>query len=430
MGFAHVRSASLATATAVVLLVATPAGATAGRTAPGHLDPTFGTGGKVVLSLGKTGAFNAVLALPSGKLLAAGYLGNKVLLMRFSPTGHRDTSFGGGDGMVTTAFPGYSVGADFVGVTPTGRLLVGGGASLLSDPDQSGVALVRYMPNGALDTSFGGGDGRVRSDVNGGPDIFEAMTLGGGGRPVVALESGGQPFVPTVVRYTKSGSLDHTFSGDGKASLPSTGSPFIEAVAVLASGRVVVAGEAAPSADEDFVLYRLTDAGGLDSTFGSGGTRLTDFAGGSDVADALAVDSTGRIVAGGQADVGVPGEFAAARYTKAGNLDHTFSGDGKVTTALGPKYDRIFALAIAPSGKILAGGRTNTAGGDEQWGLVRYLAGGGLDTGFGTGGIAITNMIGPTGNGESIEGLAVEPGGRIVAAGYAGNHPALAGYAG
>ena len=430
MGLARVRSATLVTATAVALLVAAPVGAT-GRTAPGHLDPAFGTGGKVVLSLGGEAGFNRIVALSSGKLLAAGWLGNKILLMRFTATGHRDTAFGGGDGMVTTAFAGRAAWAEGLGITPTGRILVGGETDLLSDPDKSDVALVRYMPNGAIDSSFGGGDGRVISNVSGGPDTVEAVTIGPDGKAVALTESGGQPPVPMVARYTTSGSLDHTFSTDGKVVMPMTQNPFLEAVAVQADGKIVVAGQAVPgSTADDFVLYRLKVGGTPDTTFGTSGKVFTDFANDSDIADALAIDSSGRIVAAGAADAAGDEGFAVARYTPGGQLDSQFSGDGKVRTNLGPSFDRIFAVAITPGGKIVVGGRSNTAGDDERWALARYGGGGALDLGFGTGGKTFTNFVASTTSDEEVEGLTVEPGGRIVGAGFTGIHAALAGYAG
>src|SRR5204863_6555547 len=132
----------------------------------------------------------------------------------------------------------------------------------------------------------------------------------------------------------------------------------------------VAAGEATHNATSDFVLYRVKAGGGLDSNFGTGGTVFTDFGSDADVADALLVDSNGRIVAGGEAIVGGAFKFALARYKTSGDPDTTFSGDGRVTTNLGPGFDRIFALTFQ-GGRIVGGGRSDAASGDERWGLAR-----------------------------------------------------------
>jgi uncharacterized delta-60 repeat protein len=106
----------------------------------------------------------------------------------------------------------------------------------------------------------------------------------------------------------------------------------------------------------------------------------------------------GRIVVGGAVD----GDFALARLQADGELDPSFDGDGMLTTDIGGN-DGIAGLALA-GGKIIAGG----AGGPGV-ALARYLPSGGLDPGFGDGGIATA-----VASVASVGGLTEQPDGKLV----------------
>src|SRR6266508_4246568 len=109
--------------------------------------------------------------------------------------------------------------------------------------------------------------------------------------------------------------------------------------------------------------------------------------------------------------------FAVASAQAApGDLDTSFGTGGKVTTSFGSFYDEIDGLALQPDGKIVAGGYVETSSTDSDFGLARYNPNGSLDTSFGTGGKVTT----PFGTGyDWIGEVAIQPDGRIVAAGRA-----------
>ena len=90
--------------------------------------------------------------------------------------------------------------------------------------------------------------------------------------------------------------------------------------------------------------------GDLDVSFSGDGKQTTDF-GGSDLAAAVAVQADGKIVVAGTSD----GNFALARYGVDGALDPSFSGDGLVTTDLGGTDDGQ-GVAIQTDGKIVVAG--------------------------------------------------------------------------
>ena len=87
----------------------------------------------------------------------------------------------------------------------------------------------------------------------------------------------------------------------------------------------------------------------------------------------------GKIVAAGSADVsGI--DFAVVRYNADGSLDDTFSGDGKVTTAVGSGVDLAQSVAIQSDGKIVVAGYSDVGGGNYDFAVVRYNTDGSLDT--------------------------------------------------
>lgn len=156
--------------------------------------------------------------------------------------------------------------------------------------------------------------------------------------------------------------------------------------------------------------------GALDSSFGSGGIVTTTIASGGSIAHALAVQSNGRIVAGGETLVGSEDEFALARYNTDGSLDNTFGSGGKVTTAIG-SGSQIASLAIQSNGEIVAAGTSQDESSVNSFALARYTASGSLDTSFGTGGEVVTPISGG-GTGSS---MALQSDGKIVVAGASGS---------
>lgn len=145
------------------------------------------------------------------------------------------------------------------------------------------------------------------------------------------------------------GDLDPSFSADGRETTDlGPGPGQAQAVARQADGKIVTAGTSA----DDFALARYNPDGSLDTTFSDDGKLTTDF-GSRDEANAVAVQNDGKIVAAGNADES--NDFALARYNADGSLDTTFSGDGKVTTDFGSS-GAARAVSVQGDGKIVAAG--------------------------------------------------------------------------
>src|SRR4051812_29172950 len=167
----------------------------------------------------------------------------------------------------------------------------------------------------------------------------------------------------------------------GRAIADTGHSEIAQAIAVQSDGRIVVAGYS----DGDFLVLRYQPDGLPDTGFGAGGAVFTDF-GGGEVAEGIAIQADGRIVAAGFAisQAVLIQQFALARYRQDGTLDTAFDGDGKVTTQF-PHSSVGTALAVQSDGRIVVAGLAST--GSTSSPLVRFNADGSVDTAFGTAGV-------------------------------------------
>jgi uncharacterized delta-60 repeat protein len=317
---------------------------------------------------------------------------------------------------VTTDFAGGSDLAFGVALQPDGKIVAAGtatrGATIISD-----FALARYNPDGSLDATFGSA-GKVTTDFGGDSDRAQSVALQPDGK-IVAAGTTSTPGVSgadfALARYNPDGSLDATFGSAGKVTTDFGGGA--EAVALQPDGKIVAAGSASPGATifSDFALARYNPDGSLDATFGSGGKVTTHFASGTDQAFGVALQPNGKIVAAGTAHTGTSYNFALARYNPDGSLDATFGSGGKVTTEFTANFDQANTVALQPNGKIVAAGRTG-AGTSHDFALARYNPDGSLDATFGSGGKVTTDF---TGGSDQAFGVALQPNGKIVAAGTA-----------
>ncbi len=216
------------------------------------------------------------------------------------------------------------------------------------------------------------------------------------------------------------GILDATFGTDGVITTTIGGSGSdAYALAQQSDGKILAGGCDFYNGYDNFALCRYTSAGVLDATFGTNGAVSTTFGSSDSAIISLAIQPDGRIVAGGYSlyGGGVICDFALCCYTTAGALDISFGTGGVVTTAVGAGYGRIAALALQTDGKIVAAGY-DFNGSNEEFRLARYTVTGTLDSAFGSSGV-VTSTISTSG--ARINGLVIQPDGKIVAAGSAGN---------
>lgn len=215
--------------------------------AAGDLDPTFGGGDGQVVSTEPCFVCHVehIEVLPdSGKILAAGEYGGPVV--RYNPDGSPDDTFGG-DGL---ADPGPVALQAFV-VQPDGGIIAGGQMRNAQNPDPE-FALVRFLPDGTLDTAFGGGDGKVKTVFGVGDAVARDVVAQEDGKLLVVgsqnkFAKGWRGVNFALARYKPDGTLDASFGGgDGKITTdlsPGT-EDYAAAVDIDEDGKAVVGGAA------------------------------------------------------------------------------------------------------------------------------------------------------------------------------------------
>jgi uncharacterized delta-60 repeat protein len=294
-------------------------------------------------------------------------------LARFTPVGDLDSTFGA-NGIVTTDFAlGGSVdGARSVADQSDGKIVVAGTAETSAHRI---FALARYLPDGTLDTGFGG-DGLVTTSFGKGDAQAHSLVIRANGKIVVAGVGRGDF---ALARYNPNGKLDTSFGSDGKVITDFGGSEDgANDLAAQSDGKLVVVGQGGRLANLNFAIARYRPGGGLDKTFSGDGRQVLDFNGQEDVAYGVAIQGNGKLVVAGQATANDRPDFGLARFRTGGGLDKTFSGDGKLRTDFAHFEDWAQDVVIE-AGKILAGGTARTksqvqAGYDNNFALARYLA--------------------------------------------------------
>jgi len=393
---------------------------------PSALDTTFGATGAVATKIDPA-EFEYALAVAlqptDGKILAAGHstiLGQgAIALVRYNTDGSLDTNFGTG-GSVRTPIPLVTAVGSAIAVQPAdGKILVAGSTF---NAGVTGIALVRYDTDGALDLTFGN-QGVVSAAIGPGTANDVVSLVLQNTNIIVAGATSDGNFV--LRRYDSTGTLDLTF---GDAATPGTRKTKVGLTATtpaiaLHAGGIVLAGGALPLASMNVVLVRYSANGVPDATFGSGGIVLTSIGSSDSFSNAVVVQSAdNKIVLAGHANVNFTNntsDIALIRYNADGTSDAGFGNGGVVVTNLGA-FDNAFSLAlqtILTDVKIVVSGNA-ILGGITYMALARYNSDGSLDPGFNApNGFVITAATGPSilASGNAV---AIQTDGSIVVAGY------------
>jgi uncharacterized delta-60 repeat protein len=396
----------------------------------GSLDTTFGLPGVITNfrtdvpttdpanpSRSSNDGARAIAIQPDGKIVVAGHSDapngdSNFALVRYNPDGSVDTTFGD-----NSIFPGTTL-LDFrdrlvdearaMILQPDGKIVVVGYSNAPTGQDGN-FALVRYNPDGTIDTNFGDNSifpGTVLTDFgNGSFDGANAVALLPDGQIVVAGMVSGQGCNQAfgLVRYGINGVPDTNFGVNNRVVTCLRGERAnANAVVIQPGGQIVAVGRTnGPDGDFNFGLARYNADGSLDSTFNgtsvNPGLSITDFdnmAQGDgtversfDEAMAAAIQANGQIVAAGTSDAPLSVDntnFALVRYDVNGVAVTSFGTNNRVLTdvdnntadhVLNSSTDRANAIAIQPDGKIVVVGGSDSppANGNFNFAIVRYL---------------------------------------------------------
>jgi uncharacterized delta-60 repeat protein len=346
----------------------------------GGVDTTFGTAGtgSSVVAITENGlSFTPTYAAlqSTGAIVVAGSFGqfgfgsnNSGGVVRLTANGELDTTFGGGSGYALSPVTG----------TQFNQIAIQGDDAVVvtyeSTSGSGAAGAVRFLANGAVDTSFGSGGAAAVSGI-----YASLVALQANGQIIVAGQANTSPYGIAAGRLTTGGALDTTYGSNGIARIASTASP---AAILQTTAGLVIEDYASVNNISSVQLLRLTSTGALDATFGTAGF-LSPFgtATASSPSLQLAVDATGRLVLPVVGN-NVPGVI---RVTGSGTLDTTF-GAAMNGFAPQPYASSLGTIAVTASGTILLGGVGTPAQGQTDEVAARLLATGVTDTTFnGTG---------------------------------------------
>ncbi|HEY0278398.1 MAG TPA: hypothetical protein VGC32_09040 [Solirubrobacterales bacterium] len=356
------------------------------REPDGALDPSFGSGGSTVVP----GYVTALAEGPEGRIVygAGDYLG------RLESDGAPDPIFGTSEGRYSFPSPGFATEA--IAFAPGGQILVAGHYTGTSERTTEATAVMRFEPNGTLDTGFGK-EGVAQISYNG-PGNFLAVAADGS---ILALGA-------TVQRLSATGSVEAGFS-----VAPSGQS---NAMVVFPDGEFAVAStDTAPGeGSTTCTVSRYRADGSLDPSFAQGGVLTRP-----------GLACSGLVVA---PEEGLLAYEASSRYSHrtaaprllrlnaSGAPVAGFGAEGEISLdppapsgGAEPHPLAIAGVAFAGNGKILV------AGSDVDATLVRLEPDGALDPGFGAGGAISESVQVPSR--VSPRALAVTSGGRLMVTG-------------
>ena len=384
---------------------------------PGSLDAGFNNTGVVIKDFGASEALCAVVVLPDGKIVAAGTTDveghDDILVVRYLPNGTLDSSFSMDGSEITNLLATSNETATAMAVQPDGKIVVVGYTDANSGTNLDMFA-VRFNANGGLDSSFGFSGKYTINPTPSADDRATGVAILPDGKIMIGGSSRTNSSTAfALARLTASGVLDPTFSGDGYQEV-AAGYSECQAMAVQPDGKIILVGQSKSIGTEDFVVARCNSNGTLDNTFSGDGLVKTNIIG-KDAAYATAIQPDGKIVVAGHANGGT--DSVAVRYLTDGTLDTSFSSGGIYQNSFGG-LSSFSAVVLEANGKILLGGASGPLAGRNST-IVRLTTSGVLDQTFDNDGYVIDDLKPATG--DFIFGMAFQPDGRLVAAGKAGN---------
>jgi uncharacterized delta-60 repeat protein len=215
-------------------------------TVAGVLDKNFGINGVTIVTFSENADINSIAVTKTGKIIIAGNytVYDKHVLLKYNSDGSIDYSFGK-DGLVVFGFDDdiYSQSLSDIVLSADNKIITVGTAYTNSNNPYAGILTVRFLENGAPDSSFG---------TNG----------------------------YSIINQTKRNMRGY-------------------AVEVNKTGNIIIAGGYNDSKVGSPFITGLKDNGTVDSTFGTNGFTYTEFVGLGDILNAIALQEDGKIVVTG-----------------------------------------------------------------------------------------------------------------------------------
>jgi uncharacterized delta-60 repeat protein len=402
----------------LVLLALGPVGAAA----DGGPVRSFGTGGSASFAPARFSSGAGVAVDAQGRVLVGATLDDGSLLrtraavLRLLPDGSLDPSFGsGGVATISPPAPYVTSRAEAIALDAQGRIVVAG------EVDDDVPAAARLRADGTLDPAFASAGLLIAKGAYGGlPGGWKSVVVTGSAIVLAGAVDGAPPFgtslgrIAVVARIADDGRPDASFASGGFLQLPIAGVTFANTLAIDHSGRIVLgiwrATTLAFPGDVAAAVVRVTTAGALDVSFGSGGLAALGPLQGR--APVVGVTGTGTIVAVGGWTARTGGIASAARLTPGGTLDETFGASGELVAGATPT-----AGVLDCQGDLLVSGND---------GVRRFGPDGRLDRTFRGTGIPRV-AVGGTSTAAVFDSLALGSDGSLLLSGTAAAGPIVIG---
>ena len=328
--------------------------------------------------------------------------------------GDVDPAFNGGTPVVFDFTPTATFNPNAAAMNPLNHDILWAGH--FQTPTSEGGAINVYKPDGSLDTAVGSGSGETaltaaQAGFTGGNLYLYAIDVDDQGRILAAgmlVNTYGAPAM-ILVRFKPDGSLDTSFgtAGTGIVVDPLHNYASASGLSLTADGHILVTGSAMDSGTVQLTVWRFNPDGTADTAFG--GTGYVQIAAINDSAYEFclpALQPDGALIAGCQ--LSATGGWKLTRLKADGTVDTGFGSTGFIT---GATSQLLAGLALAPDGGFVISELDESGSPPYPVDMRRFLADGTVDTGFNSGKPV---AFGSASNGTWQVPVAVQPDGKIL----------------
>ncbi|MEO8710607.1 MAG: T9SS type A sorting domain-containing protein [Parafilimonas sp.] len=388
---------------------------------PGILDKSFGDNG-IVIEKNVPGYSVKIALQKDGNFIAAGNgtYTNGFLLIRYTPEGNIDSSFGKSGSIITDFHLGRAY-CSAVKIQADNKIIAAGA---VNDGGYNHIALARYNNDGSLDESFGKSglvDFNIEFQINA---FVTDMVIQPDGKILVTGNSDkgiNGSLLPFIVRFNSNGSIDTEFGKQGEVYADFENDIEISSIILQADNKILIGGTYAYLSFPKFMVLRYLSNGIPDSSFGLNGIAKQGFGDGTFAQlNSIAIQKNGSIVCGGYEQIPATEINAAlVQFTDNGLIDSSFGNKGELITKL-KNESKIISILLQNDGKIIGAGTVNPGKEISSITVIRYMPDGKVDSSFGTNGLTVTAIEDNSASSDA----ALQTDGKILLAGISFNNSA------
>jgi uncharacterized delta-60 repeat protein len=333
----------------------------------GTVDSTFGKQGIADIAIAETFSEMDALKLQDDQKIIIGGWGYKhgvptFVIARCLQDGSLDASFGT-NGIADTTF-GIGESTVALGLQPDGKIIVTGWYA------PTNYITVRYNNDGSIDENFGN-NGTVFTNF--GVFVIPSSIAIQPDNKIVVGGSTSQPAKFLLVRYMPDGSLDNSFGNNGKTFTDfGPGDDVLNAAALQPDGKIVVSGVSNYDGLDNMALARYLANGQLDNSFNDSGKVTCKFKGLYSQATAILIQPDNKLIISGITfNDANDNYFGSARYLTDGTPDSSYGLNSQVLTSI-DSIQLCYASGLQNDGKIILAGTTINSDYSDNYALIRY----------------------------------------------------------